>query len=256
MAETLTHDATEAESPQFSDEELDSLQVGEQLAEQQDQLLAGKYENAQQLEKAYVELESKLGQQRTEEPQDVTDSDQQPQEETPEIDTSFLDTLWEESQGEFKDETMQTLSKMDPSDLAQMYLQERSQRSESEAPVAMTPEIASDLKDVVGGEGEYNAMLGWAKQNLRQNEIEMYDTVMNRGDPLSCYFAVQALAARYFDGEGQEAEPLTGKAPSASSDLFRSQAELVRAMSDKRYDNDPAYRQDVINKLDRSEINF
>ena len=256
MAETLTHDATEAESPQFSDEELDSLQVGEQLAEQQDQLLAGKYENAQQLEKAYVELESKLGQQRTEEPQDVTDSNQEPQEETPEIDTSFLETLWEESQGEFKDETLQALSKMDPGDIAQMYLQERSQRVEAEPPVQMTQEIASDLKDVVGGETEYNSMLGWAKQNLRQDEIEMYDTVMNRGDPLSCYFAVQALAARYFDGEGQEAEPLTGKAPSSSSNVFRSQAELVRAMSDKRYDSDPAYRQDVIDKLDRSEINF
>ena len=39
-------------------------------------------------------------------------------------------------------------------------------------------------------------------------------------------------------------------------DVFRSQAELVRAMSDPRYENDPAYRQDIVEKLDRSDINF
>ena len=31
---------------------------------------------------------------------------------------------------------------------------------------------------------------------------------------------------------------------------------LVRAMNDPRYDNDPAYRQDVIEKLDRSDLEF
>ena len=46
---------------------------------------------------------------------------------------------------------------------------------------------------------------------------------------------------------------VTGKAPTNNRDVFRSQAELVRAMSDKRYDNDPAYRQDIIAKLDRSD---
>jgi hypothetical protein len=44
----------------------------------------------------------------------------------------------------------------------------------------------------------------------------------------------------------------TGKPPKTGGDVFRSQQELVRAMSDPRYDNDPAYRQDIIEKLDRS----
>ena len=47
---------------------------------------------------------------------------------------------------------------------------------------------------------------------------------------------------------------LTGKtAAPQKGDVFRSQAELVQAMSDRRYDNDPAYRQDIIEKLNRSE---
>ena len=48
---------------------------------------------------------------------------------------------------------------------------------------------------------------------------------------------------------------LTGKTTSAT-DVFRSQAQLVQAMSDPRYDNDPAYRQDVIAKLEQSDLNF
>ena len=45
----------------------------------------------------------------------------------------------------------------------------------------------------------------------------------------------------------------TGKAPKTNNDVFRSQAELVAAMGDRRYNNDPAYRQDVIEKLQRSD---
>ena len=54
---------------------------------------------------------------------------------------------------------------------------------------------------------------------------------------------------------GNEGETIQGK-PAAAQAAFRSQAELVQAMSDPRYDNDPAYRQDVIDKLDRSDLTF
>ena len=49
---------------------------------------------------------------------------------------------------------------------------------------------------------------------------------------------------------------LQGKAASSSGDVFRSQAELVAAMGDPRYDTDPAYRADVIEKLDASDLEF
>ena len=58
---TLTYDPTPADQPEFTEDELNSIEVGEQLAQQQEQLLAGKYENAQELEKAYLELQSKMG---------------------------------------------------------------------------------------------------------------------------------------------------------------------------------------------------
>ena len=39
-------------------------------------------------------------------------------------------------------------------------------------------------------------------------------------------------------------------------DQFKSQAELIKAMEDDRYSDDPAYRQSILEKLDRSDINF
>ena len=66
MAETLTIDNTQ-DNTILTEEEKDSLQVGEQITEEQNNLLAGKYENAEQLEKAYIELQKKLGQSEEEE---------------------------------------------------------------------------------------------------------------------------------------------------------------------------------------------
>ena len=57
--------------------------------------------------------------------------------------------------------------------------------------------------------------------------------------------ALQALYYRYTDSMGQDGDLLQGK-PAQAQSTFRSQAELIEAMNDPRYDNDPAYRQDVL----------
>ena len=64
------------------------------------------------------------------------------------------------------------------------------------------------------------------------------------------------MNAQYKEANGYEGRMLQGKPARTSGDVFRSQAQLVKAMSDPRYDNDPAYRADVIAKLDRSDLEF
>ena len=69
MAETLTYDAgtdTVTTEDNLTEAEQESLAVGEEMQAQQEQLLAGKYKNAEDLEKAYVELQKKLGGEGTE----------------------------------------------------------------------------------------------------------------------------------------------------------------------------------------------
>ena len=78
MAETLTYDpgtSEETSVENLSQEEQESLKVGEQLVEQQEQLLAGKYKDAEELEKAYVELQKKLGEKGPEDSEKARDTE-------------------------------------------------------------------------------------------------------------------------------------------------------------------------------------
>ena len=113
------------------------------------------------------------------------------------------------------------------------------------------------MKGIVGGDENYKNMLSWAQQNLNDQEVDMFDKVMEMGNPLAAFFAVKSLAYRYNDSIGFDGKMVTGTAPKESADIFRSQQEVVAAMGDRRYDNDPAYRRDVMEKLSRSpDVNF
>ena len=99
-------------------------------------------------------------------------------------------------------------------------------------------------------------MMSWASQNVSEREVQMYDAVMDSGNPMAAYFAIQSIALKYQDKVGKDGQMITGKAPKSTADVFKSQAELVKAMEDTRYNDDPAYRQEVQAKLERSNINF
>ena len=257
---TLTYDPTETPEGEFSEEEQESIKVGEALEEQQQQLLAGKFKDAEDLESAYIELQKKLGDPSRGEPEaeaDTTEPEEKEEEKEKEteVDTAFLNKLWDEANSEDKisEDTLKELENLSSSDVARMYLEYRSGNAQ---PTELTEEQSSQLKSVVGGDKEYSSMIEWAKENLNDKEIDMFDAVMGRADPYSCFFAVRTLANRYLEATGSEGKMLTGKAASNNQDNFRSQAEVVRAMTDPRYEKDPAYRQDIYNKLERSNLNF
>ena len=259
MAETLTFEQeTEVTSvDNLSAEEQDSLEVGEKMQQAEDTRLAGKYENAQELEKAYIELEKKLGSQGktdapSEDSQDPPETEAKKEEKADES-TTILDDLWSQAQdNKYSDETIEQLNKMSSSDIAKMHLQYRA----ANQPKDLTEENVKELKGIVGGEENYANMMDWATKSLNKQEVDMFDAVMEKGDPLAAFFAVRSLAYRYNDAVGYDGKMVTGKAPKQNSDVFRSQAEVVRAMGDPRYEQDPAYRQDIMEKLQRSDVNF
>ena len=111
----------------------------------------------------------------------------------------------------------------------------------------------TEVKNFAGGDEAYGNMVNWASDNLGKSEVEAFDEVINSGSVDAIKLAVSGLKARYEDANGREGTMVTGKAPVQTKDVYRSQAELVAAMNDKRYDLDSAYRQDVIAKLERSD---
>ena len=251
--ENNTDTVTTAEN--LSESEQESLKVGEEMEAQQEQLLAGKYKDASDLEKAYLELQGKLGE-KSEEVSEETESKTEPEEEAPESAANILDDIWNEGQTDkVSKETFEKLQKMDPVEVAKMAMEARSKAQQPQAREFSDQDV-EQIHGLVGGSENYNNMMSWAQQNVAEQEVNMYDAVMEMGNPMAAYFAVQALALKYQDQSGRDGQLLTGKAPKSTGDSFKSQAELIRAMEDDRYNDDPSYRQEVQAKLERSNVNF
>ena len=215
----LTYDPTPADQPEFNESEQEALKIGEQAAAAEQQMYAGKFKDAEQLEQAYIELQKKLG--------------------APTEDEVQTSNEGEESPSEQQEEELQPEEEV-----------------ETQVDAPLSDEDAKALTDMMGGEDAYKQMLQWAGENLTQEEIQMYDSVVGTGNKNSCYFAMSALQQRYKEAVGNEAPLLSGRAPSDTPDVFRSQAEVVQALGDPRYEKDPAYRQDVFAKLERSNLAY
>jgi hypothetical protein len=174
---------------------------------------AGKFRSAEDLEKAYLELEKKLGQPKEETTDEApNEADEEPQEGDQ-----------EEPQQEKADEVP--------------------------AP-ALTPEEESEIINRVGGLDPYQKALEWAAEALNQNEIDTFNSILVSGNKNLTEFAVVSLVERYKNSDGFEGKPVSGKALRGQGVKgYRSQAELARAIGNPKYKTDPAYRMDVEERL-------
>ena len=271
MAETMTYDPgtdTVTTENSLTPDEQESLEVGEALQEQQEGLLAGKYKNAEELEKAYGELERKLGEQgnkdsETVDETEVQESDEVSEEKKETSEDSAVTTLLNEANKEYYDndqtlsqETINKFAEMSSTDLVSAYVESlkgaQAQQQQQAVP-ELTDKDINVVKNSAGGEAEYGKIINWARESMEQSDIDSFNNLLTTGNVGAIKLAVAGLKAQYQDANGYEGKMYSGKPPTTSKDTFRSQQELVAAMSDPRYDEDPAYRQDVIEKLDRSD---
>ena len=255
--EPVTNTENAGSVDDLSTEEKDSLLIGEDMERQQETKLAGKYENAQELEKAYQELERKLGEKSEPVSEKEESETETEEEESNDYEPNLLDALWEEGTNDsLSEETFEELKNMDPVEVAKMAMAQRNRLQQQPQSRDFTDQDVDQIQGLVGGEENYNNMLGWAQQNLPEKEIELFDAVMDQGNRLAAYFAVKSMALSYQDSVGKDGQMVTGKAPRSDGDVFRSQQEMVQAMEDPRYNDDPAYRESIMEKLSRSNINF
>ena len=222
---------------------------------------AGKFKTAEDLEKAYLELQKKLGQKEDTDDdgaesgeESEAESTDSTEEETPDELAAEKDTLLKASEeyysnnNQLKPETVEKLKELPSEKLIEAYLE----LQKNAPPVVAQPLSDADASEIVksvGGESSYNETLAWAAENLTPAEVAAYDNVVNTGNKDAIFFAVQALNQRYKDAVGFEGNQVSGKSVKNTVKGFRSQAELARAISDPRYRNDPAYRLDIESKL-------
>ena len=265
MAETFTSDNA-PETEVLTSDEQNSLEVGEKLVAEQEGLLAGKYKNAEDLEQAYLSLQQKLGQEETTEDYEESDegyaeeegSDEEVSEDAPAV--SLINEASEEyyaNDGTLSEETIEKFGSMSSQDLVNAYLE--IQANNPQAPqqaVVMSDADVNTVQNAAGGEANYMNVVNWASTNLSSKQIDAYDSVVDSGNTAAIGIAFQGLQAQYNDANGYEGRMLQGKPANSRGQVYRSQAELVAAMGDPRYETDPAYRADVISKLDQSDLQF
>ena len=258
MTETLTYTPTPADQPEFTKDEQDSLQVAEKLGAEEAKQYAGKFNNAEDLENAYIELQKKLG--SNDEDTEV-DTIKEDLDEATSAGVSLItdaSTEYFANEGQLSPETMNKFSEMSTTDLVNAYveLQKANPDIASAAPSRdLTDSEVNSVYNSAGGEAEYKRLVSWASTNIDDTKLGAFNSIVNNGDATAIQIAVAGLRSEYESQEGYEGRMLTGKAARAQNG-FLSQAELVAAMRDPRYENDPAYLQDVYEKLERSNVQF
>jgi hypothetical protein len=257
-----------------------------QEEEQGEQLIAGKFKSQEELEKAYKELERKLGskaQEREEEPEEKAKPE-------PVDPTSYSRELGEERYGEamadlFEQAEFNPLefeSKIESGELElaeaakQMakvlpfseqviaaYLNGIYEVVDDGQPAKLTTEQEQEVREAVGGDKAFKELVGWAKENLDQGELAAYNRAVALGDP-----DVALIAARFLQASAQAAnaiprvEPklVSGKDPAPSALKFETKAQALEAMNktnsrgQRLYDVDESYRRKIAEVVARSDL--
>lgn len=213
---------------------------GEQPTTDRPEWLNEKFETPQDLQKAYDELSTKLGnnEESNNETQDAGESSPQ------QTAISSATTEYDEK-GELSEDTYGELAKVGiTKDMVDTYIagQESAISSESIA-----------IQDSIGGEDSYKAMIEWASENLSEAEQNAYDEVVESGSVDAAKLAVQGLFSR-FQSSGKAPNLMQGQAQGSGVVPFNSVAQVREAMSDKRYSQDPAYRKQVEQRIAISNV--
>ena len=291
MGETITYDAatdTVSTEGSLTADEQDSLQVGEQMIAEQEGLLAGKYKSPKDLEKAYLELQKKQGEESglgkldketetTEESTGISAEDFYSEDgsvnyETANqvygdqiskqfkdnnIDPFKMNEYFMENDGQLSDEMYGDLQKAGfNQDMVDSYLKGVRESygmaaQEAEAPVLSDAEVA-EAHSIAGGKQGYEQLMAWASDNISDADAKNFDEVVETGNKAAVTFAVKALFGQYEDAVGRDSNLVTGKA--APADTYKSMAQVVSDMNDPRYDRDEAFRDDVQANLARSNL--
>ena len=259
MTEILNYDNADSEAEGIAEAEELALETAERLGKEEASLYAGKYENAEELEQAYLELQRKLGSDDDDDEQSTLDEDDDDEEWSAGAEL-IADASREfyDNEGQLSEDTMRQFSEMSSQELVESFME-----IQQNLPANQVGYDSPDLTDAemnqvynsAGGEAEYNRITSWAAENLDEAKLDAFNSLIDKGEALAIQIAVAGLKSEYEAAEGYEGRMQAGKS-ARTTDAFRSQAEVVAAMSDPRYDRDEAYRQDVYDKLERSNVAF
>lgn len=240
--------------PAQTDHNLTDPPTQSQQPPAEEPLIAGKFKTQADLEKAYKELEAKLGEPKTtnegDNPSKAPTEPSAKKEEPVMVAGLPADKFFKEyaDTGELSEASYKELSdKGIPKSLVDAYI--AGQQSISKQTQDFNDQTVKGLIDSVGGQESFTQMSQWAGTAYTDAEKADYQAAVDSGNLAAAKAALLSLKLRYEAAFGtRPGSTIEGTAPTAPAG-FRSKAEMVAAMKDPRYQNDPAYRRDVEMKV-------
>lgn len=229
-------DITPSESPKILDK-----------FNSQDDLIKGYTDSQAELTRAKMELAELKKGSKSEETSPSPETDQNAQEFLQEKGLDY--SIYEEevlTNGQLSLESLAELNKAGISpEVAQKYVETQNQYVETMRETAFS---------LAGSEESYNAMTQWAKGSLSEGEQTVFNEAVTSGDQDKARQAIESLAFRYQSHFGKTPTGQLSGQRNAPSTGFQSEAQIVEAMSDSRYQSDPAYRAAVQRKMQASPV--
>jgi hypothetical protein len=281
MAETIRYDTSDdpVVANEIAEKEAESLKIGEELMAKQENMLAGKYKSAEELETAYLELQKKLGETPASTAEDTAEEPAKEYEfysedgsvnydtanevygeqlgnvfKNNDIDPFAMNKHFEENNGTLSDEMIDKLGAAGLNkELVESYLKGvRDELGFQPPQPTLSDAEVSEIKGIANGEEGYQSLMEWAANNLSKEDTKNYDDVLATGNKTAIKFAVKALMGQYEDANGRDSKIVTGK--ESPQESYRSMAEVVRDMNKPEYTQDQAFRDDVLRKLSTSNL--
>lgn len=246
----------------------------EQKAADEQQLLAGKFKNAEDLEKAYLEAQKLISQRGQQVPEpEVQEPQFKAEEYTPDLGKQIygeqatavfelaeinpFEMAQKVEAGEDVSSYVDALVEKGglPRQLVETYLQGVGPgrgnvvaQPDSSAGGLSAADVA-ELKTMVGGEQQFEQLSQWAMANLDPQELADYNAAVDSGNKAAVRLALRAMQARSTTSATPAGEPelISGGRP-ARVEVFASQQEALEAMRKENsqgkrlYNTDPKYK--------------
>ena len=207
--------------------------------------LPEKFESAEELAKAYGELEKKMGGNETQETPEQPVTQDQAEEAT----GITLDKFYDEfaDKGELTNESYEELAKQGLNkDLVDSFIAGQN---------AIAEQQSNEMHSIVGGKESYDQMVNWASENLTETESKAFNAIMDKGNKDEMQLAINGMSSRWKSAVGgNEPRTIRGTAPRINSDVFKSTYEVAEAINNPKYAKDTFYRKQVEDKIKRSNI--
>ena len=122
----------------------------------------------------------------------------------------------------------------------------------------LTEEDATRIRESIfaqaGGVDKYQAIMGWASQNLDEARANAFNEALDSGNEGAILAQLKGIQYDHMMATGYEPKLTGGRAPTQYIRGFESEAQVIAAMQDPRYGNDPAYIKEVEQRIAVSNV--